>query len=113
MEGNAVAGGIVGQSSVNAGIINACCNNGNIKADSNANLNAIVGGIIGYSRGEVKNCYNTGNIEGYSNKSVKIGGIVGATSQMNISNCYNLGDIKAVGNNEIKIGGIENELYFS
>lgn len=111
MEGNAVAGGIVGQSSVNAGIINACCNNGNIKADSNANLNAIVGGIIGYSRGEVKNCYNTRNIEGYSNKSVKIGGIVGATSQMNISNCYNLGDIKAVGNNEIKIGGIEGLNY--
>ena len=93
-----VAGGIVGQSSANTGIINASCNTGTIQANGKENAEINVGGIIGYSRGEVKNCYNTGNVNGKSNKVVKIGGIVGAAEQnKNVSYCYNTGEIKSEG----------------
>ena len=111
-EGNAVAGGIVGQSASTARVINTCCNKGNVKADGKDNLDAVVGGIIGYSRNEIKNCYNTGKIEGYSNVSTNVGGISGQSEEnMNISNCYNIGDVEAYGNTEVNIGGIEGRNY--
>ena len=106
-EGNAVAGGIAGQSN-NEGIINACCNKGTIKADGKENLTTCIGGIIGYSRSEVKNCYNTGNIEGISNIRLNIGGIAGATEEgKKVLNSYNIGEVKSEGNtNVLYQGGI-------
>ena len=94
---NAVAGGIVGQSSQGTALIEKCYNKGNIiviaeKVEINA------GGIIGYSRNEVKNCYNLGKIETTSNVKQFVGGCVGSSEEeKNISNCYNLGQLNIVG----------------
>lgn len=51
-----------------------------------------MGGIIGYStKGEIKNCINRGNINGYS----YVGGIVGRKNYSTIEECKNYGNITA------------------
>ena len=104
---NATAGGIVGQSSQGAVLIEKCYNRGNIIVTAEkVGINA--GGIIGYSRNEVKNCYNLGRIEATSNVSQSVGGCVGASEEgKDISNCYNLGQLN-IGGQEFTgyIGGI-------
>ncbi|MCM1324964.1 MAG: hypothetical protein NC218_12705, partial [Acetobacter sp.] len=46
-----------------------------------------VGGIVGNSSGTITNCYNLGDVTGYSG----VGGI--ATEKATITNCYNLGSV--------------------
>ena len=69
-------------------IIESCYNIGNITT-SNTNIGGIVGGI---QNATIKNCYNTGMIEGIS-----VGGISGIVyTGASIENCYNIGNLKAM-----------------
>ena len=56
-----------------------------------------VGGVCGYNRGTVTNCYNTGNVAGSS----KVGGVCGENSGT-VTNCYNTGSV--TGGSEV--GGV-------
>ena len=44
---------------------------------------------MGYNSGPVKNCYNTGSVNG----SIEAGGVVGLNSGGNVENCYNIGEV--------------------
>ena len=66
------------------------------------NGKSYVGGIVGYNKGQIKNCYNTGKVNGKADT----GGIAGYNSN-NIQDCYNTG---AVYGNGSSIGGIVGEM---
>ena len=52
-----------------------------------------VGGLIGFIRGSISNCYCTGDVSGDRN----VGGLVGSGgSSTSISNCYSTGDVHGV-----------------
>lgn len=57
-----------------------------------------VGGIAGYNRGTIENCYSTAEIIGGDD----VGGIVGF-NEGKIINCYNVGNIKGTGDG---VGGV-------
>ena len=83
-------------------IIENCYNNGNI-ISSGGMIGGIVGGI---SNSEIKNCYNTGKIEG-----VSVGGISGGIfTKASIENCYNVGNIKSTVGNAFAINCSGNSL---
>lgn len=80
-------GGIAG--SLNGGSITNCGNSGDLPAPW---ASGCVGGIVGFAKGQISTCYNTGEITGRSNADV--GGIVGMfQSSSSISDCYNVGDV--------------------
>ena len=98
------AGGIVGQSTTATTTENSY-NYGHIKAPDD------VGGITGCAEAYqnynyTRNCYNLGKVEGTSENSNDVGGVVGY-AQREIKNCYNSGELlvnqKSKGNN---VGGI-------
>ena len=109
---NRSIGGIVGVLSMGATISN-CVFDGLIVIDENINH---VGGICGFSNGNIENCCNKGDInlelkdisQDYIQKG--IGGVCGNNMRMPIINCYNEGDITVEGSNNniftIEIGGI-------
>ncbi|MDD4816268.1 MAG: GLUG motif-containing protein, partial [Clostridia bacterium] len=79
-------GGVVGNASTNAIIIN-CRNDGTVIGSSFR-----IGGIAGqmHTNSIINNCYNTGEITG----DYDIGGIAGSNATTSIvSNCYNIGAI--------------------
>ena len=87
VRGNVGAGGIIGH----GGAINCinCINTGKIEAD------CAVGGIAVTIKSQAKiiNCYNTGELIGYTGKHYgAVGGIVGVDCS-EIYNCYNIGKI--------------------
>ena len=96
-------GGIVGgvyngnenMPNVNVTISN-CENYGKIGNEEN-NYNE-VGGIVGFSRGNINNCINKGEVLGYQ----QVGGIVGNLRRNNVNGCINEGHI----NGYEFIGGI-------
>lgn len=97
-------GGILGQGKAN---INKCYNKGNIICDGKNNT-VVVGGICGtLDAGLIKNCYNTGKVQGKNDNeqiSIYVGGISGALNS-NLSYCYNIGEV--IGNSKsLRIGGI-------
>ena len=93
--------------------ISNCVFDGLIVIDENINH---VGGICGFSNGNIENCCNKGDInlelkdisQDYIQKG--IGGVCGNNMRMPIINCYNEGDITVEGSNNniftIEIGGI-------
>lgn len=99
VEGNA------GISPLNSGTITSCHNSVSVSTNSNGS-----GGICScIMSGEIRNCYNTGNI--YSQRYV--GGISGASGDSSYPtaytyNCYNLGSIKGTS----FVGNITGELNF-
>lgn len=95
--GDAVCGGIVGQSSSGSQYIKGCVNKGKLEVSCN-NFDMHIGGIIGYSRNEIIDCYNLSNIEVTTNNIIHCGGITGYNDQNKISNCYNKGNLKIVNN---------------
>lgn len=110
VSGFATVGGIVGK--MGGGSIVSCKNTATVKAskardiDGDGNLDgAYLGGIAGWTNGNVNNCYNSGTVTtetswGYSNI---VGGIVGyLVNGKTVSYCYNSGTI--VGSSQI--GGI-------
>ena len=63
-----------------------------------------VGGIAGFNRGTVQNCYNTGAVT-VSNTSARAGGIVGENSGA-VKNCYNTGTVSGSDTGNCYVGGI-------
>ena len=110
-----MAGGISGFVYGNS-VISECYNISNIKATANAESSydySFVGGIAGnLNEGEIKNCYNIGNMysDGHS------GGISGKTNGTEnnpmgkIINCYNIGEVIST---DYYSGGISGVIYDS
>lgn len=106
---NLQIGSIAGQHAT--GTIEKCYATGNITASA---LN--IGGIVASCAGNVNNCYSGVNIvndvrEGASGTTIKMGGIVAATSSgsltLTLTNCYNTGKIQNTSTvAAIEIGGI-------
>jgi hypothetical protein len=94
-------GGLVGWN--DSGNILDCYSTGVVSANDSNN----VGGMIGYNRGVISNCYSTGAVNG----SDVVGGLVGYDSG-GISDCYSAGSVS--GSNHVgglvgeKSGGISN-----
>ncbi len=64
---------------VDGAILNLGIESGSITA------NKIVGGLVGYARGRIEQCYNRGAVTG----NHCVGGLVGMSAQTHILNCYN------------------------
>lgn len=68
-----------------------------------AENNECYGGIVGFSSGEITDCYNKGDLDGMRNGTTGnntfylgdnyIGGIAGKIESTTIKNCFNLGSI--------------------
>ena len=96
LKGNSYIGGIAGVNNENAKMIN-CYNLTSVEA-----MEESAGGIVGYNKGQIKNCTNEGIIKGNN----YIGGITGEaayTSNSQIIDCTNTG---AVTSNTYNGGGI-------
>lgn len=90
-------GGIVG---LNAGIVEECCNTGNILVTTKSGRYS-KGGIVGTNSGSIKYCFNIARVEG--NKNWNVGGITGNNeTNGRIEFSYNAGEV--IGN--VKIGGM-------
>ena len=83
------AGGIVGEASFN-NVIDRCYNTGTVYS-TNTEEYTYAGGIAGDVGGEVKDCYNTGNVTANGIDFTKAGGISGEGGKVN--GCYNTGNI--------------------
>ena len=106
-DANISCGGIAGQIQDGEINIEKCFNKGDITVDG-GNNDINVAGICGgtNNNGEIKNCYNIGNIEGHSLQNAgMIGGIIGKLNKMDILYCYNTGDI-TVSEKYLYVGGI-------
>ena len=111
------AGGIASENFY--GIITDCYNNGNISGGESS------GGIANYNAGEIRKCYNTGNVIIYGKAGASLylaGGICagegtvsgvlveGVTTDIKIDNCFNIGNIKATFNTYTGTGKITSYL---
>ena len=81
----------------------------NLTVSGSVSGNNYVGGVVGYNRGTVENCYNTGTVTGTGDY---VGGVVGHNSSIgNVKNCYNTGKVigssvgGVVGNNDGSVTG--------
>ena len=92
-------GGIAGRCSQGTGIIRNCVNEGEISYVGNlySMTSVNLGGIVGYTYGEVSNCYNVGSLSAHATYAKGMGGIVGSLRSSTLSgsgsivNCYNAG----------------------
>ena len=91
--------GLFGYIATGSTVKNLGIASGNIKGKNN------VGGVVGYSKGTVVNCYNTGAVSGAS----YVGGVVGVNNGSAIENCYNTGAVDGTG----YIGGVAGYNYNS
>lgn len=101
------AAGIVGK--LTAGNISKSNNSGKVTASVATTLSssdgAFLGGIAGWASGNIKNCYNTGEITTVTvfDSSNNVGGIAGyLVSGKTVSYCYNVGQVEGSSN----VGGI-------
>ena len=106
ISGDNCVGGIVGilgtsgTTGVNDNVIESCVNEGKIIA-SVRNL----GGIVGFSYGEVKNSTNNGIVGEEKSNAYYVGGIVGTQKVGNVTNCVNTSSVMAFNATSI-VGGI-------
>ena len=98
--GSQYTGGIVGYFQNANSRINNCANYGGIMG-----ISSYTGGIVGYAVNvQVRNSYNTGNVQGTSYVGGILGRSQGATSSYtNVANCYNTGSING---SSSYVGGI-------
>lgn len=116
-------GGICGRNA--GGTIRCCANTGNITASGypTSSEGMRIGGICGASLNDyatIDQCWNSGNISGYSYssyKSVYAGGIVGVIGsssgtqdELVVSNTFNSGSVHAKAKSNTCAGGIAGEL---
>ena len=77
--------------------------NGTIKnvgiVDSYFGGTSFIGGVVGFNRGTVTDCYNSGTVSG---KGHSVGGVVGNTIGT-VTNCYNSGTVSGEGHS---VGGV-------
>lgn len=79
-----------------------CYNVGKIIGTDTTGTNSTgqaMGGIAGFGYGEIKNCYNRGEITG--SNFLTVGIVANSQSSNVISNCYNIGDITS---NRVNVG---------
>ena len=73
---------------------NIALENGSVLSTS-TNVASYAGGLVGWSEGSVRNCYNTGTVS--SNETdIRLGGLVGYKFDGVIEHCSNSGDISGV-----------------
>ncbi|MHC4575427.1 MAG: GLUG motif-containing protein [Planctomycetota bacterium] len=88
-----IVGGLVGSLSEGPGISNCYVEGGSVSGTTN------VGGLVGYMRQTISNCYATASVSGTTN----VGGLVGQTAyKATIKNCYSEGSVSADDN----VGGL-------
>ncbi len=109
------AGGISG-CSVNGSTITGCENTGTVTAYYSTGLNyPLVGGIVGWTDGEVSMCKNSGTVQTQNFTSTMsgggLGGIAGVSKKGNIEECYNTGTVHDTSKKAIGLGGIVGEGY--
>ena len=116
-KGQAVVGGIAGNTESGYVEITECYNSGNIYGSSEKS-NVYLAGILGnFKQGNISNCYNTGKVEiGKAINLAYLGGIIsGSDTEGNtVNNCYNIGDIfinSETNNSETNYGGIASSVY--
>ena len=106
ISGDNCVGGIVGilgtsgTTGVNDNVIEGCVNEGKVIA-SVRNL----GGIVGFSYGEVKNSTNKGIVGEEKSNTYYVGGIVGTQKVGNVTKCVNTSSVMAFNATSI-VGGI-------
>jgi len=93
-------GGFVGQSTSGI-LIENCCATGDVTA---VGAGVYAGGFIGRGRGNIKNCYSTGNVSGNSYAGGFCGFINTSTTDDVIQNCFSVGNVTTTGSSQI-IGG--------
>lgn len=81
---SAYAGGIVGGTQ-NLATISGCFNAGDITG--------YAGGIVGYGKADIQNCYNVGMIKGTTRAGGIIGQFNGSAATNKATNCYNAGEL--------------------
>ncbi len=66
-------------------------------ATINACFSSYAGGLAGYNKGTIKNCYSTGKISSVSNSTVEAhgGGLAGYNDNGTIENCYSTCSVRA------------------
>lgn len=89
------AGGIVGSLGRDSRV-EGCTYDGSIQITITGSYGSSVGGIVGWSQGEITSCTNNSNIvvDGVDGYDDAVGGIVG-TSYADIENCKNNGDVSS------------------
>lgn len=110
---NGNVGGIVGTTEAGT-VVTGCYNTSNIDVSGVSDYMRIiscVGGLIGFSRSEVTNCYNTGEIRNNGN----VGGLIGGGNNVGecrgkVSNCYNFGKVTETG--EESANGVLGGMYY-
>ena len=87
VSGDSYVGGVVGYN--DGGTVTGCTFSGS----GSVSGSSYVGGVVGYniSSGNVKNCTNTGSVNGSAGSS-NVGGVVGLNSGI-VENCYNTGSV--------------------
>ena len=104
--GNAArVGGVVGYSS--DGVVTSCSSEDGMIKCGTSNTNGSIpyaGGVVGYTDGNIDDCYNTSSIAGGA--YADIGGVTGFIGNAaEVYNCYNLGIIMTDSDN-VNLGGI-------
>ncbi len=99
-------GGIVGIVCSETDLIKNCCFTGAITACGDYTYD--IGGISGSNYGEIRDCYNTGDITANgTTDAYDIGGIVGLSyDSAKLFSVYNVGAVTASGNSVYNIGGV-------
>ena len=112
--GEVVAGGLVGWTNSNITIKRSYATVG---VETNSTGNSYAGGLVGWINGSgsvtIENCYATGNVVNYSNKTTGFfdaGGLVGSllstNAVANFKNCYATGDVTNTGGASLHSGGL-------
>ena len=106
-DGHTITGLYINSSSSNQGLFGYVGSSGTVKnlgvSGSVTSKSNNVGGIVGWNKGTVTNCYNTGKITG----QYAVGGVAGQNDN-EITNSYNTGNVEATGSsgNGSYAGGI-------
>lgn len=86
-------------------IMNLELKNVNINVSSNSGL-SFVGGISGFSYGNIENCKVNGEIEIASDDNIRLGGVVGQLNEKTILNVSSDMQITVNKGNQVHVGGI-------
>ncbi len=97
-----LAGGLVGEIDGNCTIEKSYAT-GDVTVSISTEIYTSVGGLVGYNKGRIKECYSRGDVVG----NIRTGGFVGSTyyGDSHISDCYSFGDVIRHSGASGKIGG--------
>lgn len=102
VEGGNWTGGVVGLADKNSTIENI-----NLEGENNISGTFLLGGIVGASHTNIKNCTATANVKLLSDNVQSAGIVVGGLEEGNIENCHVKGGmVSATGNLSFGLGGL-------